>query len=511
MSAKRLPMAVVVDRSIATHVNLESAASAVAVAATAALERLGYPTLSPDVTIDASDEVSEGCRVIIEGSPVPLTARRRERLAIAMSGCHRRPDECGSVNEIVASRLAAAEGDRLLLWLEWSVDAVLSASGLRLLRFADLDPVGVLGCPERACAVAHEAMELAVGYGIPPSMWARLDVADEMDDDAYVLLDQIVAGLDSTPAALRGSFATLRRLTTGPRPLAADLLRGGVAAKPSTRGIQDELWSDHGVVIREIALRFDSLPDDIVCWSFGPVRGLPALLWSDELVVVPTGEPDGVAGWVIDPLTGRQMPLVPADVGMPVPENTKPAAWYALRAMMADAMCRLALYASGDAHVWPLRGALATRAARVLPSLRRALLADRGTVQLNEPLLEGIVECLAAGREEVSAIVGRTRAVFGSGVLGPVPVAMPYMAIELTDSLCQEALSSDSIDVLVAQHPSLVCSLLTSVVVCPTPARSGIQRLLRPLIDSVLVVGQSELTEDGLVLLRTGSVGAGRL
>ena len=115
------------------------------------------------------------------------------------------------------------------------------------------------------------------------------------------------------------------------------------------------------------------------------------------------------------------------------------------------------------------------------------------SIHLRPRLVEAIVASAATGTVRVPDIVGIIRRTLGPAVQGCVPTATHATTVVIDEVSAETATADGSADALVAAVPELTTSSEQLVVVSPARLRVEVQRLLRPLADVAIVVGDDEL------------------
>jgi hypothetical protein len=465
---------------------------------------LGLPS-RPRVEVQRSAEHLP-VTVAVDGERLPLSARRTLTLTWAAAG---RPYQFGAADAHRWLDLIADRGPRQRVTaLAWLVEATLKAALSRLVKWDQdiLLPQAV----STAYPMAAKGLTLAAELGLAPSQLPLNRVGTDMTpgvDDPWAWCE-LIADTASTHLAItiRLARATLRRITTGPQPLATALFT--MPPNPNDRGILDALFLQHG--IRAPTLSFevtDAVPAEVVVFSFGGVGSLPVRLLPDGVEVIKPGRmtppPADVLGYAVDPVYGGPWPVVTAATAERLGEPTSPerygAARFLLRALLGELQCRLACcwhkesasswWYAASRH-WPVAADLSVQ----LDAVFRWLLADRATIQYADPISEGMARGLASGRRSVPDLVAEARLALHGGVLGPVPVEAEMVMIVPAADEVDMCLDGSSPWPLLDRHQGLQLDPRTQVLVVPTAARDRIQRLMRPLADVVLVMATEELS-----------------
>ena len=452
--------------------------------------------------------------VELGGEPLALSARTARQVVVAGTGELRRRSEPDDHVEWMRARLGdsgAPEAANLLAGLVHAtlvagIPALVAADASRLARerLPSSDPRPV----ERAAAIIALAGEL----GVAPS---QLDLDElaivaskaEGEYGRHQACDELVrnAVYERLSPVLEMTRATLRRLTTGPRPLGGKLLSGADPAPGRPRAEFDSVSEGFNVTLPSLRLRIaDDILDDRLRVRFGSVATAEHLVLPDGHVAVEgmPGEPPRSTDEPVyyDPVFGGAWPVSPADDGDGATWESRRygPAELAVRCVRAELQRRVAWWVPEDALEvqWGyVSGALGDRLRLRIPLLRRRLLADGVAARDSGPIIEALVGAELDGDASVASAARRARAQLGGAVLGPAPVNVRVRVLRLEPDTLAEATSSNSVAPLLREHPDLATTTGVTVVLCAQQHRSDVQRLVRSLADVVLVATPEEVED----------------
>jgi hypothetical protein len=454
---------------------------------------LGLPS-APSVSIDSTGEQLGEVRV--DGRPLPISARRRRRVADAFAPAG--PSESRDAEAFVRARFDdATEKERAAL-----VQALVRAAAHAAV--ADLVEMDADALP------APRVLRLAGALGLAPSQVAPeglSSVGADPQQDPHLACETLLATSQSAGLinpVLELSRSTLRRLTASQRALRPELFDGSGRLTPGApRGIRTHAYSSFGVNLPNIGLAMvDDIRIDRFRVRFGPVRGFDQVVPPDRWTAVESVRDFEIA----EPVIGEYMDPVNGD-WWPVVESTVSASgiWHAryydppalvIRALYAELQQRLSWWAPGWLEGdwgWSVSGSLAERLYERLPAVLRWLVAGGATMQPSAPIMEGVVTSMAEGDASVPGMVRRAREKLRGAVLGPLPLETAQTLVHLDPSVTGEALARSSPAPLLATHPELRATTGAVVAVTSADVRADIERLMSPLTDVVRVASDQEL------------------
>ena len=417
---------------------------------------LGLP--EPAVLDIRSGSVSGVPEVEVRGIILPLSARRAEQALAVVTGRYADP----GVREPARSRLGSLWRDqpdrRPALVANW-LDATLRAAT------AELRPL--LAAPDPG-----------PGQG----------------------------NLDTTPV-IELPESDLRLLTSRPSEEPSALAKRFTAA----------LYHQYGVAVPGIRLAFG--PPGFFRFSFQGLR-TPVYLLPEDGTVVVQERPELLtdvhpAGSVLDPVTGARWTMLrEADAAHLDPEQVLDRLGYVLRALQAECLVRLTLWA--PATVGAYRSGLwgepelAERVGSFLPELTSRLVAERASAQFAEILAEAVLRVLARGSESLGDMEDEGRRRLGDTLLGELHLTCVPVLIDLDpDALPHHA--GEGVDALrkalLARWPELLHETSPVVVRVPAAARPAVAAALRPLNDVVYVVAREEFEPTPALRARWAAMG----
>jgi hypothetical protein len=447
--------------------------------------------------------------VSVDGRPVPVSARRIEQATLAGSGAARGPGEDGAPHDLVARRLEELDPSSAVRLVGCVVDTALRGDMAGLIR-AERDAVarGLLEgrdtAPSRLEDLA-EAVALAAEFGVVPGPRAdptsllRLGAGDGPDLLAEGLTTGWLANAPPQPT-IEAHPATLRRLTTGERPLRRDHMAN---ADPGPRGLMNDLFLDYGVLVPGVALRTADLPDSVVRFRFGSCRTAAYLVPDDSQAVLTMDPvllpPDSGARPFLDPAYGERWSLVdlPVDPSWPPASQLDPAA-VVIRALLAEMKTRLGLWSPTwdqlPAFNWPWLDRDRLHLDEAEAALRW-LLSAQASVHMLARLTEAVIVAAAEEIRGPEAIARRLRSILGKSVLGPLASSPEYRLLWVGEAIASEAVDRRSASPVLEEFKELTRATEQVVVSCPGRWRRELQCLLRPLSDTVLVAADEELAQ----------------
>jgi hypothetical protein len=471
----------------------------------------------PAVHLDAGLE-GPLAGVVLDGQPLVLSAKRRQAIAVAVSGEPHRAGEPSDAESFVSGRAreATAEGRRELVasllcaTIRGAMGAVVAGEAEALA--SSWLPTGSAGL----AALAARTLTLAAELGVPPShlnAFLLSAAAGDSGHDPYricetLVSDAVISGRLSP--VLEFSRSTLRRLTLSSQPLRSSLMADDNWTVGMPRMIRYDSVRLYGILLPDVALAVaDDLADDRYRVRFGRLRTACQLVLAEGSVAVDTSQPgpeDPSRGaYHVDPLYGGSWPVFEGSVPQqPVGTSSVPydPAALVIRGLYAELCLRLAWWRPDSvpalAEGGPFSGALLERLRRDVRPVLRWLAADAVTMRHGEPVLEGMVASYALGDDAVPTLVSTARQVMNAAVLGLAPSFTDMDVLSLDPATIDKAIHADSLAPLLQRHPELLSTVETFIVAAPAAVRATLQRLLRPLGDVLLVAAEGELEDAAL-------------
>jgi len=361
---------------------------------------------------------------------------------------------------------------------------------------------------------AVKGLVLIAELGLAPSQLPLNILAEEPTpavDDPWAWCERLAdTASASLGVTIHVASASLRRLTTGPQPLAAALFT--MPPNPHDRGVFDALFVQYGVQAPTLSFDLSNAAEDVVVFRFGGVSAPPARLLPNGVEAIePTRaipHDADVLGYTVDPVYGGLWPLVTTATAERLSKSGSSgrygAARFLLRALLAEIQCRLGWYPPRGwvrpwwVWTWPWREPVAAALDEQRAAVFRWLLADRATVHHADPISEGVARGLASGRRLVPDLVAEARLALQGAVLGPVLVDTAVTTIVAAPNEIDKCLDASSPWPLLDRYPGLRLDPRTQILVVSAAVRSRVQQLMRPLADTVLVAAAEELSRIAL-------------
>ena len=287
-------------------------------------------------------------QVAVDGRICHVSARRIEIATLAGSGDVRHAGELGAPRALLASRLAEGSASTRADVLAHVVDASLRANAAGLVR-AEAGPISraLLGDEgsARELDTVREAISLAAGLGLAPAQLAgRIKAGDA---DPYRQCEWLLceaARRDELKVVIELHPTTLRRLTTGSDRFRTELVAANGSSEPWA--IKDDLFTDYGVQLPGVSLRPVGQDEALVRFRFGSTRSPAHLILPSRYEVwrFDTGSWQTGTSLYIDPAHGREWTVVPSELQRPIPMEPVDPAALVMRALLAEARTRLALW-----------------------------------------------------------------------------------------------------------------------------------------------------------------------
>jgi hypothetical protein len=446
---------------------------------------------------------------LLDGHPVLVSARRLESAVLAGGGDTRRPGEGGAPRDLLADRLDAGPPAEAAALLCSVVDTTLRADLACLVRPESEQIAEGLCAPGSwysrvPVPVAAEAVQLLAEFGVAPSHLPQVGFLPELEPESPVdplrLCEAIMRGSQSAAQldpVIELHPETLRRLTSGPRPLRTLLVSG--TGPTGAKGMKDELFANYGIRLPAISVRAVDQPRHVVRFRFGSLRSPAHLVLPDAMTARIVAGPPTSTEWVgtyTDPLYGEEWVLVEDREPPSGALNEVDPAGLVIRALHSEARVRLAMWAPPAASLFDEFEVPFDREALHLEEASAALrwlASSQAPLHAVARILEAIISAEARHVTTVLGMVDHLRHALGAALQGSIVNATNWDLVEIDEEAAAAAVGAGAAGPLIEAAPALRTSVRQMVVTCPARWRQGIERLLRPVADVAIVVSAEEL------------------
>lgn len=437
-------------------------------------------------------------RIHLQGEPLPISGRRMEQAVLAGSGRVRDPEDGRTPRELALSRFAGADGATKAAVVGSLVDTALRSALPVLVRAERFEIARRLARGPCTVEAVADAVGLAAEVGVNPVVLDD-DGVRGAPDEAYAAAEWMVQRcLERDPADLvvEAHAATLRRLTTGPEALGAELITGSESSGPF--GLVEQLHRYYGVLAPRVRLRVaHDCPPEQVRFSFGcGGRSAAHLVLPGDVVVVTAApellEPSGAP--YLDPFLGSRWSAIGTHCAHLAPGRVLHASALVINALLAEMATRLSLWAPRD-------DALSLREVGLdggvdLPATAaavRRLLASRVSLRNDLRLKEAAILLAAEGERRIDRTELGLRAFLGRAVVAPTTASTADgTVVEVLAAVAEDAAATGSARPLLEKHPELAECTQDIVLAVPGRWRHDVEQLLKPLNDVVLVAATEE-------------------